>query len=87
MVFNSKRVAENEDRLLRFFGEFEHLEFSAPAAAEFGRIRAEARRAGKGIADIDAQIAAIARVNGIVLLTDDADFGSVAGLSLENWLR
>ena len=87
MVYNSTRVAENQARLHHFLDAFVHLDFDAHAAVEFGRIKAEARRSGRGIADIDAQIAAIARANGLTLLTDDADFSSVAGLTLDNWLR
>jgi tRNA(fMet)-specific endonuclease VapC len=87
MVYNSARVAENETRLRRFLSTFIRLEFDDDAAIEFGKIRAEARRSGRGIADVDTQIAAIARVHGLILLTDDSDFDSVAGLQMQNWLR
>ncbi|MGB7159634.1 MAG: type II toxin-antitoxin system VapC family toxin [Tepidisphaeraceae bacterium] len=87
MIFNSGRVDANRSELETFLHDFTIIEFDAPAAIEFGRIRAEARRSGRAIAGIDAQIAAIARLNGFTLLTDDGDFSGVNGLRIENWLR
>ena len=87
MVHNSARVAENEARLRVFLSRFSILEFDSAAAIEFGRIKANARRIGRPVAGIDAQIAAIARVHGLTLLTDDQALASIAGLNLDNWIR
>src|SRR5438552_1426038 len=46
---------------------------------------AELRRAGRPIPDVDAQIAAIARSNGLTLLSADVHFGFVSGLVVEDW--
>jgi tRNA(fMet)-specific endonuclease VapC len=86
MVFNSARVESNSRELDLFLRDYEHWDFDLPAASEFGRIKANLRRAGRPIPDVDAQIAAIASVNRLVLLTADAHFGLVTGLITENWL-
>jgi tRNA(fMet)-specific endonuclease VapC len=87
MVFNSARIQQNTQRLDEVLQDWRRWALDDQAVYEFGRIKAEARRTGRGIADVDTQIAAIARANGLTLLTDDADFSSVAGLTLDNWLR
>ena len=53
---------------------------------EYGRIRTELRQKGRPIPDIDIQIAAIARVNDLVVLTADKHFFNIGGLHVENWL-
>jgi tRNA(fMet)-specific endonuclease VapC len=86
MVFNSSRIEENERDLLRFLGAFDHRGYDAGAAIEFGRIKSELRRIGRPIPDVDVQIAAIARVHGLTLLTADVHFAFVEGLTTDNWL-
>lgn len=44
------------------------------------------RRGGRKIPPIDAQIAAIARVHSLVVLTADRHFERVDGITVENWL-
>jgi tRNA(fMet)-specific endonuclease VapC len=44
------------------------------------------RRQGRQLATVDALVAAIALGHDLVLLTSDADFGSVPQLRQENWL-
>lgn len=61
-------------------------EFTVAAAEEFGKIRAELRAKGRPIPTADVQIAAIARLHGLTLLTCDAHFSHVDGLRVENWL-
>ncbi|MBW4608216.1 MAG: type II toxin-antitoxin system VapC family toxin [Hassallia sp. WJT32-NPBG1] len=58
------------------------LEFDEQAAQEFDRLRKAYRRLGT----MDLKIASIALVNKAVLLTrNSADFGQIAGLSIEDW--
>lgn len=58
------------------------LEFDEQAAQEFQRLRKAYPRLGK----MDLKIASIALVNKAVLLTrNSADFGQIAGLSIEDW--
>jgi tRNA(fMet)-specific endonuclease VapC len=87
MVFNSSRVQRNAEDLDRLLIGLLRWEFSEDAAKEFGRIKAEIRRSGFMIPDADIQIAAIARVNDMVVLTADKHFGYIANLRIENWTR
>lgn len=86
MVFNSARPASNRPKLEALLAQFDVWEFDEAAAVEFGRVRAELRRLGRPIPTFDILIAAIARANGLVLLTADAHFAAVPGLATENWL-
>jgi tRNA(fMet)-specific endonuclease VapC len=86
MVFNSARIAQNTADLQRVLTDFRPWDFHGGAALEFGRIKSELKRTGRPIPDVDVQIAAVARVNGLILLTADAHFNAVAGLTVENWL-
>lgn len=60
--------------------------FTPEAAAEFGHLRAELRRAGRPMQIPDMQIAAIALALGkCTVVTTDSDLSAVPGLSVENW--
>src|ERR1043165_5897581 len=86
MVHNSTKRIQNELRLREFISAFQILNFDARAAEEFGLIRTELRKAGRPIKTIDAKIAAIARVNNLIVLTADKHFSYIDGLRHENWL-
>lgn len=62
------------------------LPFDMAAAEEYGRIRAELKTKGRPIPGTDAQIAAVARLHNLTILTADRHFGYVDGLAVENWL-
>ena len=79
-------VEANATELERFLADFDQWPYDAPAAREFGRVKSELRAVGRPIPDVDSQIAAIARVNDLVLLTADAHFQNVRGLKSENWI-
>jgi len=81
-VFNSARIAQN---LQQVVADFVQWQYDVRAATEFGRMKADLRRRGRPIPDVDVQIAAVARVNGLTLLTADNHFGAIAGLAVENW--
>jgi len=87
MVFNSSRAKANRIRLESLLRQLAIWEFDAKAAIEFGRLRAELRASGQPIPTFDVMIAAIARVNRLVLLSADKHFAAVDGLSVENWLQ
>jgi predicted nucleic acid-binding protein len=87
MVHNSKRVIENEARLRAVLARIPTMPFDSRFVQMFGIIRAELKRAGRPIPTIDVQIAAIARVNGLIVLTADKHFALVDQLRTENWLN
>lgn len=60
--------------------------FTPEACEVYGRLYAELRRKGRIIQQVDLQIAAIAISLGkCTLVSEDSDFTSVPGLSVENW--
>lgn len=60
--------------------------FDRAAAFEYGRIRADLRRAGRPMQDIDIMIAAIAKTLGnCTVVSSDSDLLAVPGLTVENW--
>jgi hypothetical protein len=63
------------------------LPFDEPAARAFGKIAAARRGQGRPIAEFDAQIAAIASVNGATLATrNTADFEGCGVRLVNPWL-
>ena len=63
------------ERLFRFVLESRILPFDESAAQRFSQIAADRRKRGRPIAELDAQIAAIAQVHGATLVTrNTADF-------------
>jgi len=84
-VYASQRRAENLRRLQSLAGALLLWPFDALTAQEFGRIQAEQKAKGRPIPPLDAQIAAVARVNDLVILTDDRHFAFVDGIAIDNW--
>ena len=61
-------------------------QYTEEAAAEFGRIFAELKRAGRVIQQIDMQIGAIARtLPHCTVVSKDADLLAITGITVENW--
>jgi tRNA(fMet)-specific endonuclease VapC len=86
MVFNSRRIERKTKDLEQILDGLPRWDFIETAAMEFGRIKTELRQQGRVIPDADIQIAAIAKVNDLVVLTADAHFNNVRDLKTENWL-
>ncbi len=86
-VYASSRRAQNLQALHDFLDDAILWPFDERAAEEFGRIQAEQKAKGRPIPPLDAQIAAVARVHGLVLLTADHHFTFVDGIAVENWLE
>jgi tRNA(fMet)-specific endonuclease VapC len=61
-------------------------QYTEDAAAEFGRIFAELKRAGRVIQQIDMQIGAIARtLPHCTVISKDADLLAIPAITVENW--
>lgn len=83
---HSSNPAKNEQALLRFLLPFDVLPFGAAAASEYGGIRAYLQKVGTPIGAMDMLIAAHAKSEDIVLVTNNTrGFERVVGLELENW--
>lgn len=83
----SERQAENFEAVELFFSGVTILPFSKDAALHFAQIRVELKRAGTPIGPYDMLIAAHARGEGLILVTNnEREFRRVSGLQLENWV-
>ena len=85
-AYASQRRDENLHAIRAFLADIWLWPYDERAAEEFGRIQAEQKVKGRPIPQIDAQIAAVVRLQRLTLLTADQHFQSVAGLTIENWL-
>lgn len=83
--------AKRRNRLARYVqnvigAEFEIIPYGEAAARWHANARAEVARRGRTPPYSDGQIAAIAAVDGLTLVTRNiADFKDFEGLQLENW--
>jgi tRNA(fMet)-specific endonuclease VapC len=67
---------------------FPVLPYDEPAAEWHGTERARLESLGQPAPYVDGQIAAIARVHNLVLVTaNQQDFARFSGLAIENWTR
>jgi tRNA(fMet)-specific endonuclease VapC len=72
--------------LVKFLPLFVSLPFDDLAAEVFGRIRADLAARGLMIGPYDLQIASIALVHGLILVTNNTrEFSQVPGLPTEDW--
>lgn len=86
-VEHSERVADNRRRVDDFVSRLSVLDYGAKAAAHYGHIRHALSHKGRLIGDNDLHIAAHARSDGLVLVTNNLrEFERVEGLLLENWV-
>lgn len=82
----SSRPDANRERLERFFAPLATLPFDDGCAEHSALIRADLAAAGTPIGPNDLLIAATARANEAVLVTNNTrEFERVAGLTVEDW--
>jgi len=85
-VENSAFVERNANTLHAFLATVDILPFDTIAAAEYGHVRVQLKRAGTPIGDRDTFIAAHAKALGLTLVTNNTrEFKRVEGLALEDW--
>lgn len=83
----SSRPAANLAVVDDFCSRLEVLPYTAKAAQHYGSIRAALERLGQPIGVNDLHIAAHARSEGLVLVTNNTkEFSKVPALQIENWL-
>jgi tRNA(fMet)-specific endonuclease VapC len=83
----SQQVSENLRTVTAFCERLEVLPYSAKAAWHYGSIRSALEKIGKSIGVNDLHIAAQARSEGLIVVTNNvAEFARVPGLQIENWV-
>lgn len=79
----------NRERRLRalemLFAPFASLPFDDAAARHYADIRYQLELQGQMIGPNDLKIAAIARAQGLILVSANREFSRVPGLSVEDW--
>ena len=69
-------------------GSFPNLPYDEAAATWHGKERARLEAQGRPAPFVDGQIAAVAHVHGLVLVTiNEKDFAAFEGLRVENWSK
>ncbi len=85
-VQNSRDTVKNRNKLDAFMRLVEEISYDRHAALEYGRICAALRRKGTPIGPLDTLIAAHAKSQKLILVTNNArEFERVDGLKIENW--
>jgi predicted nucleic acid-binding protein len=82
-IQQSSRRAEREQQLKEVTATLDVLPIDLEVAHHFGQIRADLRRRGQPIPDLDVLIAATALRNDLTLITRDAHFRRVPGIRLQ----
>ncbi len=83
----SAKVSENLVAIEEFASLLDVLPYTAKASQHYGAIRSELEKSGQPIGVNDLHIAAHARSEGLVVVTNNmSEFARVPGLMLENWV-
>ena len=83
----SSRVSENLAAIEDFCSRLQVLPYGPKAAQHYGAIRAALEKLGQPIGVNDMHIAAHARSEGLVLVTNNlAEFARVLAIETENWV-
>ena len=83
---HSSAPIKNEQALLCFLAPISILPFGAAAAAKYGETRSYLQRRGTPIGLLDMLIAAHARAENMILVTNNVrEFDCVPNLEIENW--
>ena len=84
----SSRVSENLAAIEDFCSRIEVVPYGPKAAQHYGAIRAALEKLGQPIGVNDMHIAAHARSEGLVLVTNNlGEFERVPALEVENWVH
>ena len=84
----SSRVSDNLAAIEDFCSRLEVLPYGPKAAQHYGAIRAALEKLGQPIGVNDMHIAAHARSEGLVLVTNNmGEFARVPALQAENWVH
>ncbi|GAA5138207.1 type II toxin-antitoxin system tRNA(fMet)-specific endonuclease VapC [Alloalcanivorax gelatiniphagus] len=90
LVHGAEKSQHREHNLRQvedFTSRLEVLDYGRKAAAHYGDIRADLERKGTAIGVNDMHLAAHARSEGLILVTNNLrEFERVDGLRVENWL-
>jgi tRNA(fMet)-specific endonuclease VapC len=85
-AYASQHQVRNLQSVNRLLDHIPLLDFDLLAAEEYGRIKTELKAKGRPIPGTDVQIAAVARLHDLIVLSADRHFQYVDNLQVESWL-
>ena len=87
-VYNSANPLKNGENLAKFLMGVEILDYDSKASMEYGRLRAILWKKGKPIGPLDMLIAAHAKAENLILVTNNVrEFKRIDELFIEDWLK
>ena len=87
-VSKSHSIVKNAQALAKFISTISVIGFDTEAAEAYGVIRADLERKGNTIGHMDLLIAAHAKSQGYIIVTNNIrEFSRVDGLVIENWVN
>ena len=87
-AYNSQNIEKNIETVKNFLLPFKTVDFDKKASIKYARIKADLRKKGQVIGELDMQIAGIALSNNLVLVTNnEKEFIRVNNLKIENWIE
>ena len=87
-VEKSMAIEKNRVAITMFLSPISILDFDVYAAEEYGRIRADLERKGTPIGPMDMLIAAHAKSEDLILVTNNTrEFERVNDLTVEDWTK
>ena len=82
----SQTPEQSVEKQVRFLKPYATLPYDDVAAKEYGRIRAHLEALGTPIGPYDMQVAAIAVVHNLILVTHNTrEFGRILWLNIQDW--
>lgn len=88
LLHGARKYERRDDRAARVertLSPYRSLAFDDAAARKYAVVRDDLESRGEVIGANDLLIASIALSHGLILVTNDADFGRVTGLPIEDW--
>ena len=88
LLHGARKYERRDDRVARVertLAPYQSLPFDDAAARRYAVIRDDLESRGEVIGSNDLLIASIALNHGLVLVTNDAAFGRITGLQIEDW--
>lgn len=83
----SQKISDNLAAIEDFCSRLEVLPYTAKASQHYGAIRASLEKSGQTIGVNDLHIAAHARSEGLILVTNNvSEFARAPALQIENWV-
>jgi tRNA(fMet)-specific endonuclease VapC len=85
-AYRSQQTSRNLAKVEKFIAPYLSIPFDDTAGREYGRLRADLELRGLIIGPYDLQVASIALVHGLTVVTHNvSEFSRVAGLKWEDW--